>query len=70
MATHRNRYVKIVLFESCSTNIQGGTIVGQYDDWLLVERPQPKERKSAAVPRKPRKPRTVVAPLSEVPRGA
>lgn len=47
----RNRYVKLQLAERCSTNLQGATVVGQSDDFLLVERPQPKR---AAGTRKPR----------------
>jgi len=55
MATHRNRYVKVILFEPSPTNLQGGVVVGQYGEYLLVERPQPKERKaSATTPRKRR----------------
>ena len=58
MATHRNRYVKVILFEPCTTNLQGGTIVGQYGEFILVERAQPKERTKAAVPRKLRTKKT------------
>jgi hypothetical protein len=54
MATHRNRYIKVALFEKVSTNLMGATIVGQLDDTLIVERPQPKPRTVS----KPRKPRT------------
>jgi hypothetical protein len=57
MATHRNRYVKVILFEPSSTNLQGGIIVGQCGDWILIERPQPKARAKDA-DKKPRKPRT------------
>lgn len=53
MAT-RNRYVKITLFEPCPTNLMGSTVVGQYGDVLLVERPQPKPRAAAKAARKPR----------------
>jgi hypothetical protein len=54
MAKTRNRYVKVALFEAISTNLIGGTIVGQIDDWMLVERPQPKPRAAAKAQRKPR----------------
>jgi hypothetical protein len=62
MATHRTRYVKIILFEPCSTNLQGGVIVGQCGDWILVERPQPKARAKDSE-KKPRKPRAKSAPV-------
>ena len=54
MATQRNRYVKAPLFEAVTTNLVGGTIVGQTADWLLVERPAPKPRAAKAATRKPR----------------
>ena len=55
MATQRNRYVKVALFEPAATNLMGGTIVGQFGDTLLVERPAPKPRAAkAATTRKPR----------------
>jgi hypothetical protein len=54
MAKTRNRYVKVALFEAISTNLIGGTIVGQIDDWMLVERPQPKPRAAVKAARKPR----------------
>lgn len=54
MATQRNRYVKVALFEPAATNLMGGTIVGQFGDTLLVERPAPKPRVKAATTRKPR----------------
>ena len=54
MATHRNKYMKVILFEPVTTNLVGATIVGQYGDWLLVERPQPVAKKAAPVSRKPR----------------
>jgi hypothetical protein len=57
MAAHRNRYVKVILFEPLTTNIIGGSVVGQYGDWLLVERPAPKPhvnaKKAVRAPRKP-----------------
>jgi hypothetical protein len=62
MANHRNRYVKVILFEPCSTNLQGGTVVGQIDQYLLVERPQPKARDKSATPRKPRATKTNAKP--------
>jgi hypothetical protein len=46
------RYVKVILFEPVTTNLQGGIIVGQWGEYLLVERPQPKQREKVA--RKPR----------------
>jgi hypothetical protein len=52
MAT-RNRYVKLQLAEACPTNLMGSTVVGQYGEVLLVERPQPKPR-AATRERKPR----------------
>ncbi len=54
MATQRNRYVKVALFEPAATNLMGGTIVGQFGDTLLVERPAPKPRSKAPTTRKPR----------------
>jgi hypothetical protein len=54
MATQRNRYVKIALFEPAATNLMGGVIVGQFGDTLLVERPAPKPRAAKAATRKPR----------------
>jgi hypothetical protein len=53
MAT-RNRYVKVTLFEPCPTNLMGSTVVGQYGDVLLVERPQPKPRAATKATRTPR----------------
>jgi hypothetical protein len=58
MAAHRNRYVKVILFEPLTINIIGGSVVGQYGDWLLVERPAPKPNAAASksarkAPRKP-----------------
>jgi hypothetical protein len=50
----RNRYVKVTLFEPCPTNLMGSTVVGQYGDVLLVERPQPKPRAATKATRKPR----------------
>jgi hypothetical protein len=50
----RNRYVKVSLFEPCPTNLMGSTVVGQYGDVLLVERPQPKPRAAVKAARKPR----------------
>lgn len=47
MATHRNRYVKVALFEACSTRLQDAKVVGQGDDYLLLERAQPKPRQEA-----------------------
>lgn len=44
MATHRNRYVKVALFERCSTNLNEAKVVGQGDDYLLLERAAPKIR--------------------------
>ena len=54
MATQRNRYVKVALFEPAATNLMGGVIVGQFGDTLLVERPAPKPRAAKAATRKPR----------------
>ncbi len=58
MASHRNRYVKVSLFEACSTRLQDAKVVGQGDDYLLLERAPAKERAKAAAPKKraPRKP--------------
>jgi hypothetical protein len=58
MAAHRNRYVKVILFEPLTTNLIGGSVVGQYGDWILVERPAPKPHAAASksVRRAPRKP--------------
>lgn len=50
---HRNRYVKVALFEEVKTHLQDAKVVGQGSDYLLLERPQPKERK-VPVTRKPR----------------
>lgn len=57
MATHRNRYIKVSLFEASKTRLQDARVVGQGDDYLLLERAAPKARATAAAPRK-RKPRT------------
>ena len=54
MATQRTRYVKASLFEAVSTNLMGGTVVGQTGDWLLIQRPDAKPRAAKATPRKPR----------------
>lgn len=43
----KNRYVKVSLFEKCSTRLQDAKVVGQGDDYLLLERPQPKARAEA-----------------------
>ena len=61
MATHRNRYVRVALFEACSTRLQDARVVGQGDDYLLLERAQPKPRateKKAARKRPATKPAT------------
>lgn len=50
----RNPYVKVLLFTPASTNLMGGTIVGQHAEFLLVERPAAKTRAKSAVLRKPR----------------
>lgn len=60
----KNRYVKVSLFEKCSTRLQDSKVVGQGDDYLLLERPQPKPRAEAKkVVRKARKVQT--APAAE-----
>jgi hypothetical protein len=73
MAT-RNRYVKLALFEACPTNLMGSTVVGQYGETLLVERPQPKPRAAAAKARKPRatnaKAPVTAQPANTLPLGA
>lgn len=52
---NRNRYVKIALAEPSTTNLTGGTVVGQWGEWLLIQRPDSKPRaKKAAAARKPR----------------
>lgn len=43
----KNRYVKVSLFERCSTRLQDAKVVGQGDDYLLLERAQPKLRQEA-----------------------
>jgi hypothetical protein len=60
----RHRYVKVILFEPVSTNLTGGTVVGQCGDWLLVERPQAKPRAAAKKP-SPAKRKTAAAPRLE-----
>ncbi len=49
-----SRYVKAAL-DNCSINLMGGTIVGQGDGWILVERPEPKKRSKQDVPRRKRR---------------
>ena len=49
----RNRYVKVALFTEEKSNLQDSKVVGQGADYLLLERPQPKERVKKE--RKPRK---------------
>ena len=61
MATHRNRYVKVALLEEVKTHLQDAKVVGQGADYLLLERPQPKERKARGASATPRKPRTKTA---------
>jgi hypothetical protein len=61
MATHRNRYVKVALFEEVKTHLQDAKVVGQGSDYLLLERPQPKAREKSATPRKPRTKKVVAA---------
>ena len=48
----RNRYVKVALFTEEKSNLQDSKVVGQGAYYLLLERPQPKERV-----KKERKPR-------------
>jgi hypothetical protein len=62
MATQRTRYVKASLFEAVSTNLMGGTVVGQTGDWLLIQRPDAKPRAAKATPRKPRAAKPAAAP--------
>jgi hypothetical protein len=57
MPAHRNRYIKVALFEEVHTHLQDAKVVGQGTDYLLLERPQPKERKARAASATPRKPR-------------
>ena len=53
MATHhRNRLVKVHLFEAVHLNLLGSIIVGQNGDTIIIERPQPKPRSADAKPRK------------------
>lgn len=51
MAT-RNRYVKVDLLAPCAARLQDGKVVGQADEYLLIERAAPKERARAAAPKK------------------
>jgi hypothetical protein len=44
----RNRYIKLALAERCATNLQGAVVVGQADDYLLVERAAPKRTAARA----------------------
>ena len=52
MATHRNRFIKVALFEECKTHLQDSKVVGQGSDYLLLERAAPKARAAATTPRK------------------
>ena len=58
------RFIKVSLFERCSTRLHDSKVVGQGDDYLLLERPQPKPEVVKA--RKPRKPRVVKPVQAEV----
>lgn len=40
----KNRYVKVALFERCGTRLQDAKVVGQGEDYLLLERAAPKVR--------------------------
>ena len=42
------RYVRVALFEACKTKLQDAKVVGQSDDYLLLETPQPKPRQKSA----------------------
>lgn len=57
----RNRYVKVALFEEVKTNLMGGTVVGQFGDTILVQRPDAKPRGPKTVTRT-RKAKTHAAP--------
>lgn len=48
----KGRYVKVALFERCATSLQDAKVVGQADDYLLLERAAPKPRATNAAPRK------------------
>jgi hypothetical protein len=70
----RNPYVKIALFDPKSApNLQGGTVVGQSGDYILVERPAPKPRTrksvsgATATTRKPRTPKPATQPATSFP---
>jgi hypothetical protein len=69
----RNPYVKIALFDPKSApNLQGGTVVGQSGDYILVERPPAKPRASrkgttSVTPRKPRTPKPAAQPATSFP---
>ena len=54
MATHRNRFVKVSLFTPSTTRLEGAMVVGQSDEYLILERAQPKPRQADAKPRKRR----------------
>lgn len=48
----KGRYVKVALFERCATSLQDAKVVGQADDYLLLERAAPKPRAANSAPRK------------------
>jgi len=50
----RSPYVKVIIGVDPKTNLSGAKVVGQGADYLLLERPAPKERKPSATPRKKR----------------
>lgn len=50
----RSAYVKVSLFADPKTNLSGAKVVGQGDDYLLLERAAPKQRSAEPKKRKPR----------------
>jgi hypothetical protein len=60
----QSRYVKLALFEATKTNLMGSTIVGQFGDTILIERPAPKPRAKSGTTRKPRATKTATQPAT------
>ncbi len=48
----RSPYVKVSLFTDPKTNLSGAKVVGQGEDYLLLERAPAKERTKSPTPKK------------------
>jgi len=56
----RSPYVKVALFVDPKTNLSGARVVGQGEDYLLLERAAPKEKAKPVKRGRPRKTDTSV----------